>query len=352
MLLCLAGIAATADVWTVVFAGALGFLGAFVLTIGFALPALLSAPADVARMSAAMFTISYSEGLVIAVLSGAAWDLGGSPRFAFLPMAIALTPLLILPATIGSIGRAVRPRLRSPAMPNRNITPMLRTAARRIGLGLAIAAALFVAAVVATARSGDRTLWPPKPGTATTEVFVVNHGYHAGIVVPLAALADAASRHGLRALGYVATRFADFDRLEIGWGDEGFYREVPTPASLTVGLAIRALFQPGNLSVLHVVGVGADARATFATSDSCAWSSARRALRAWRTSSTPRSRAGRAGCRWSSDAGFMERACSFVPTARSICSTSATTGSPGCSMPPVFRPRPCSPPCRAACCSI
>jgi CP family cyanate transporter-like MFS transporter len=106
MLLCLAGIAATADVWTVVFAGALGFLGAFVLTIGFALPALLSAPADVARMSAAMFTISYSEGLVIAVLSGAAWDLGGSPRFAFLPMAIALTPLLILPATI----RFERPR--------------------------------------------------------------------------------------------------------------------------------------------------------------------------------------------------------------------------------------------------
>jgi MFS transporter, CP family, cyanate transporter len=106
MLLCLAGIASTADVWTVVLAGVLGFLGAFVLTIGFALPALLSAPADVARMSAAMFTISYSEALLISVLSGAAWDLGGSPRFAFLPMAIALTPLLVLPATI----RFHRPR--------------------------------------------------------------------------------------------------------------------------------------------------------------------------------------------------------------------------------------------------
>jgi hypothetical protein len=46
-------------------------LGAFVLTIGFALLALLSAPSDVARMSAAMFTISYSEALLIAVLSGA-----------------------------------------------------------------------------------------------------------------------------------------------------------------------------------------------------------------------------------------------------------------------------------------
>ena len=106
VLICLAGIVMTASLWTLLFAGILGFTGAVILTLGFALPALLSAPADVARMSAAMFTISYSEGLVIAVLSGAAWDLGGSPRFAFLPMAIALTPLLILPATI----RFHRPR--------------------------------------------------------------------------------------------------------------------------------------------------------------------------------------------------------------------------------------------------
>jgi CP family cyanate transporter-like MFS transporter len=100
MLLCLVGIAATADVRTVALAGLLGFLIAFVFTLGFALPALLSAPSDVARMSAAMFTISYSEGLLVAVLSGAAWDLGGSPRFAFLPMALSLLPLLIVPAAI------------------------------------------------------------------------------------------------------------------------------------------------------------------------------------------------------------------------------------------------------------
>jgi CP family cyanate transporter-like MFS transporter len=98
MLLCLAGVAATGDIWTVVFAGLLGFLGAFVLTLGFALPALLTEPSDVARLSAAMFTISYSESLLIAVLSGAAWDLAGSPRFAFLPMALALSALLVMPA--------------------------------------------------------------------------------------------------------------------------------------------------------------------------------------------------------------------------------------------------------------
>ena len=100
MLLCVAGIAGTASWWTIFFAGWLGFLGAFVMTGGFALPALLTAPSDVARLSAAMFTISYSEALVVSVLSGAAWDLGGSARFAFLPIAISALPLLFVPAMI------------------------------------------------------------------------------------------------------------------------------------------------------------------------------------------------------------------------------------------------------------
>jgi CP family cyanate transporter-like MFS transporter len=100
MLLCVAGIAGTASWWTIVFAGWLGFLGAFVMTAGFALPALLTAPSDVARMSAAMFTISYGEALVVSVLSGAAWDLAGSARFAFLPIAISALPLLFVPAAI------------------------------------------------------------------------------------------------------------------------------------------------------------------------------------------------------------------------------------------------------------
>ena len=70
------------------------------MTLGFGLPALLSAPAEVARTSAAMFTISYGEALVVSVLSGAAWDIGGSPRFAFLPIAASAVPLLFLPALI------------------------------------------------------------------------------------------------------------------------------------------------------------------------------------------------------------------------------------------------------------
>jgi hypothetical protein len=152
-------------------------------------------------------------------------------------------------------------------MPELRFTPGWWSAVRRLGLGLAITASLFVVAVIATARWGDRSVWPAAPGAPVTEVFVVSHGYHAGIIVPRKALAEQGSRRGLAALAYVATRFADYDRLEIGWGDEGFYRELPTAQSLTVALAVRALLRPGNPSVLHVVGVKDDPRAMFPLSD-------------------------------------------------------------------------------------
>jgi uncharacterized protein (TIGR02117 family) len=152
-------------------------------------------------------------------------------------------------------------------MPELRLRPGWWSAVRRLGLGLAIAASLFVVAVIGTARWGDRSLWPAAPGAPVTEVFVVSHGYHAGIIVPRKTLAEQGSRRGLAALAYVATRFADYDRLEIGWGDEGFYREVPTAQSLTVALAVRALLRPGNPSVLHVVGVKDDPRAMFPLSD-------------------------------------------------------------------------------------
>jgi MFS transporter, CP family, cyanate transporter len=97
---CLIGIVATASAWTVFFAFGLGFFGAVVFTFALALPPLLGAPGNLARLSGAMFTISYSEALVISVLSGAAWDLGGAARFAFVPIVLAGLPILLVPATI------------------------------------------------------------------------------------------------------------------------------------------------------------------------------------------------------------------------------------------------------------
>jgi len=126
---------------------------------------------------------------------------------------------------------------------------------------------VFVAATVATLRPGDHALYPAPAGQPTATVFVVSHGYHAGIAVPRSTLADAASRHGYAALIAVATRFGAYPFLEMGWGDEEFYRNVPTIGSVTVPMAARALFLPGNRSVLHVVGLSYPPRAAFPLAD-------------------------------------------------------------------------------------
>lgn len=137
----------------------------------------------------------------------------------------------------------------------------------RLVVVVASVAAVLAAATLLTLRSGDRALYPAPVGEPTVEVFVVSHGYHAGIVLPRGVLADAASRRGHAALISVATRFGVFPFLEIGWGDEEFYRSVPTVASVTVPMAARALFLPGNRSVLHVVGLNHEPRAAFPLAD-------------------------------------------------------------------------------------
>jgi uncharacterized protein (TIGR02117 family) len=126
---------------------------------------------------------------------------------------------------------------------------------------------LLIAAAVLTARFADPALWPPKAGDARVEIFVVSHGYHSGLVLPRDMMAEAASQRGHVALSAVTQRFSDYRFVEIGWGDESFYRHVPNIASLTFGLAVRALFQPGNPSVVHVVGLPGYPRQVFPRAD-------------------------------------------------------------------------------------
>jgi uncharacterized protein (TIGR02117 family) len=138
---------------------------------------------------------------------------------------------------------------------------------RVIGVSVGGALAVLAALTALTARSGDAMLWPPPAGAPAIEIHVVSHGYHAGVVLPRAAMAEAAARRGDTALIAVAQRFADYRWLEMGWGGEEFYRSVPDAASLTFRLAVRALFLPGNASVLHVVGLNSHPRDAFPTSD-------------------------------------------------------------------------------------
>jgi MFS transporter, CP family, cyanate transporter len=99
-ILCIVGIATTASAVTVACAAMLGFSAGGAFALGLTLPPLLSAPNEVARVSGAMFTISYASTVVISVLSGAVWDLTGAARVAFLPIALAAVPSIVLVLTL------------------------------------------------------------------------------------------------------------------------------------------------------------------------------------------------------------------------------------------------------------
>jgi len=82
----LAGLVLFVGPLTWLFAGLIGCFLAATLILGLTFPPLLSQPQDVARMSAAMFTISYTVTPVIAAICGVAWDLSAVPAAAFVPM--------------------------------------------------------------------------------------------------------------------------------------------------------------------------------------------------------------------------------------------------------------------------
>jgi CP family cyanate transporter-like MFS transporter len=83
----------------------IGFAPAAILVLVLALPPLLSPPDDVHRVTAAMFTISYSCAVIVPVLSGLAWDLSGIAGMAFVPVAIAGVVLAVLAPAINHVRR-------------------------------------------------------------------------------------------------------------------------------------------------------------------------------------------------------------------------------------------------------
>jgi len=88
-------------------------------------------------------------------------------------------------------------------------------------------------------------------GQQSQRVYVVSHGWHTGIVVPL----DAVDRAICPALN----AFEGWEYVEIGWGDEGFYRGGD---SISLGAALKTVATP-TPTVLHVVGARAPVEDLF-----------------------------------------------------------------------------------------
>jgi len=99
------GIVFGSGAWVVAAAALQGFAGAAILILALALPPLLSPPDDVHRVTAAMFTISYSCAVIVPVVSGLAWDLTGITGAAFLPIALCGILLVILAPAINHVPR-------------------------------------------------------------------------------------------------------------------------------------------------------------------------------------------------------------------------------------------------------
>jgi cyanate permease len=95
----LIGLVSAESVWLYAWAGLLGFGQGVSLMLGLALPTLISKPEDVARMSAAMFTISYALAGLIGIMGGVTWDLSGSATSAFVPIGLG-GPIMIASAVL------------------------------------------------------------------------------------------------------------------------------------------------------------------------------------------------------------------------------------------------------------
>jgi CP family cyanate transporter-like MFS transporter len=94
------GIMASASVWTVFWAGVVGFSCGAALSLGLALaPLLCDDPNDVALTSAAALAIGYGFAMLVSFIAGVAWDLAGNAGAAFIPILLGCLPILIATPT-------------------------------------------------------------------------------------------------------------------------------------------------------------------------------------------------------------------------------------------------------------
>ena len=144
---------------------------------------------------------------------------------------------------------------------------MLRRLARIASLSTAVLLLLLVIAVLASMKGGDPALYPAKSDEQSVRVLVIGHGLHSGLIIRVNDVARANASQGLSALGSLTARFGAFDWMEVGWGDANFYRFAPSLLDVSAAMLLKALFSPGNASVVHIVGVQDPLNVSFPKAD-------------------------------------------------------------------------------------
>ena len=114
---------------------------------------------------------------------------------------------------------------------------------------------LIVIGVTGSACAGPiKSLYPPGNDEPSRSVYVINHGWHAGIVVKKEDIP--------RNIWPESQDFPDAEYLEVGWGDRDWYQA----PGCNLWFALKALFWPTS-SVLHVIGFNGPIESYFPESE-------------------------------------------------------------------------------------
>jgi uncharacterized protein (TIGR02117 family) len=142
---------------------------------------------------------------------------------------------------------------------------------RRLLKGLVVVPVLAAFALAllyaATLRPGDPLLYPARAGEPRFAIFVADHGYHAGLVILREDIGRVGLLSGDPVLLALSDRYAAYQWLEVGWGDETFYRFAPTISQVSVSMAFNALTGQNASTVLHIAGLKLLPEAVFTHSD-------------------------------------------------------------------------------------
>ena len=102
--------------------------------------------------------------------------------------------------------------------------------------------------------SPPKGLFPPGPNEPSKTIYLVSHGWHAGIVVKRADIPPGIwPQHN---------DFPEAEYLEVGWGDKDYYM-TPEPH---LGITLKAGLLP-SASVLHIVGFSGSVTRYFPRSE-------------------------------------------------------------------------------------
>ena len=108
---------------------------------------------------------------------------------------------------------------------------------------------VLVLVTTCTARPRDPTLYPPRGGEPTVSIFLIDNGYHTDIALP----GDLLARTGGET-AQAARQLTPNAWVLAGWGDARFYVE-QGPWADRAPDGLRALFKPGNPSVIRLTGI-------------------------------------------------------------------------------------------------